>query len=259
MLLMIENLLLILAAAVQDHRIAAVEGHKYSLDMALNSVDDQYYDCTPTMGRLVEEEYLEKEINNSPDFKKAWEEGKEKYKTPENTLTLNNLIAIHVYTNIDLQVYKKLNNDVRKGKDDYKQKKYNWYSLHFLLTNAIQKLKNKHKTFRGTNMDFDMVDKKTEVRFGSFTSSSLDREVAQGFGNKSCFEIETAEGADVTKYSKHPEQKEVLIPPYEKFIVTDVKTRKDTEGLWCETVFFLESSGSRSDLNCVLIQDRAKL
>ncbi len=231
--------------------------------MALNSVDDQYYDCTPIMERLVETEYLEKEINNSPEFKKAWEEGEEKYKTPENTLTINNLIAIHVYTNFELKVYKNLNNDVRKGKDDYKQKKYNWYSLHFLLTNAIQKLKNiqnkRHNTFRGTSMDFDKDVENKEVRFGSFTSSSLDRKVAQDFGNKSCFEIETVEGANVTKYSKHPDQEEVLIPPYEKFYVTAVKTRKDQKDLWCETVFILKSSGNRSDLNCLLIQDRAKL
>lgn len=39
----------------------------------------------------------------------------------------------------------------------------------------------------------------------------------------------------------------MLIPPYETFMVTDVKTRGDQKGLWCDTVF-----RKRSDLNCAV-------
>ncbi|KAL1250547.1 hypothetical protein QQF64_018343 [Cirrhinus molitorella] len=57
MLLIIETLLLILAALGQDHR-AAVEGQIFPLDMAPNSVDDQYDGCTRKMADLVETEFL---------------------------------------------------------------------------------------------------------------------------------------------------------------------------------------------------------
>ncbi|XDV11357.1 hypothetical protein PO909_000320 [Leuciscus waleckii] len=193
MLLIIEALLLILAA---DHRAsaAAVEGQIYPLDMAPDSVDDQYMACGKKMAYLVRNKYLKKEINNSAEFEKAWQED-----------------AIQILTK--------------------KQKKCK-------------------STYRGTKAEFYKNVTGTKIRFGSFASSSLDRKVAQGFGTKSCFEIKTCNGVNVIKYSKYPEQKEVLIPPYETFKVTAVKTRKDQKNLWCETVYKLESSGKRSELNC---------
>ncbi|KAK2916852.1 hypothetical protein Q8A67_001226 [Cirrhinus molitorella] len=72
MLLIIQALLLILAALGQDHKAGARK--IYPLDMALNSVDDGYDGCTVKMANLVTTKYLEKEINNSTDFKKAWQE-----------------------------------------------------------------------------------------------------------------------------------------------------------------------------------------
>ncbi|CAM4334533.1 unnamed protein product [Leuciscus chuanchicus] len=80
--------------------------------------------------------------------------------------------------------------------------------------------------------------------------------------NSSEFRDTWHDGVDVIKYSKYPHQKEVLIPPYEKFMVTDVKT-KGQDGAWCDTLFKLKSTGKISYLNCgvdvKLVQDRAKL
>jgi len=56
----------------------------------------------------------------------------------------------------------------------------------------------------------------------------------------------------VTKYSRFCEQEEVLIPPYETFTVTDVKTRAEQKYLWCDTVFTLKRYSTRSDLNCAV-------
>ncbi|XDV12361.1 hypothetical protein PO909_001057 [Leuciscus waleckii] len=264
MLLIIEALLLILAALGQDHR-AGVEGKIYPLDMALNSVDDQYDGCRDNMANLVKTKYLKEEIKKSSEFGNTWHDGVKNAKKPQDNLEQIHSVAIYVYTNMNSNVYRDFNNAVRSEKQKYKDKTFKWYSLHFLVTDAIKILKKKqkcHSTYRGTTAEFEMKVPNKEVRFGSFTSSSLDRKVANDFGSKSCFEIYTCEGADVIKYSKYPDQKEVLIPPYEKFKVTDVKT-KGQKGAWCDTVFKLKSTGKISYLNCgvdvKLVQDRAKL
>ncbi|KAF4115657.1 NAD(P)(+)--arginine ADP-ribosyltransferase 2-like [Onychostoma macrolepis] len=261
MLLIIEALLLILAALGQDHRAAAAFENILPLDMALNSVDDQYEGCREKMANLVETTYLKKEINNSTDFKIAWKKGKDFFKTQKyKDLTKNNLIAIYVYS--DSNVFKHFNPDTRNGKKKYKQMRYKWYSLHFLLTEAIQilnKTQNQcYYTYRGTKAVFDKHVLNKEVRFGQFASSSLVRKKAQRFGNISCFEIYTCEGANVSKYSKLPHEKEVLIPPYETFKVTAVKKSKGQKDLWCDTVYVLKSSGNRSDLNCALFKKPTK-
>ncbi|XP_067284873.1 NAD(P)(+)--arginine ADP-ribosyltransferase 2-like [Pseudorasbora parva] len=258
MLLIIEALLLILAALGQDHRAsaAAVKGKIIPLDMALKSVDDKYMGCREKMAKLVEKKFLKKELNKSPVFKTAWHEGKKFAKGPKDDLKKIHSIAIYVYS--DTTVYKNFNKDIHRDKKQYKNEAYKWYSLHFLLTEAIQILKKTqnqcHSTYRGTNVEFNKDVLNKLVRFGSFTSSSLDIKVTKNFGTKSCFEIRTCEGANVAKYSKYSNEKEVLIPPYEKFKVTAVKTRVEQKDLWCETVFVLKSTGTRSNLNCALFK-----
>ncbi|XP_052410677.1 NAD(P)(+)--arginine ADP-ribosyltransferase 2-like isoform X1 [Carassius gibelio] len=266
MLLIIEALLLILAALGQDHRAPAATRKIYTLDMAPNSVDDQHNGCRAKMGYLVTTKFLRKEIKKSTAFKKTWLRGEYKVKDPEDNLKVIHSVAIYVYTSKNFVVYRKFNNAVRSEKQKYKDGTFSWYSLYFLLTDATQILKKTqpkcYLTYRGTRVKFakDVVNK--EIRFGSFTSSSFDKAVARRFRPRSCFEIETCKGVNVIKYSKYPKQKEVLIPPYEKFKVTAVKT-KGQKGAWCDTVFILESTGTVSYLNCVvdvkLVKDRAKL
>ncbi|NP_001315027.1 uncharacterized protein LOC100535828 precursor [Danio rerio] len=261
MLVIIEALLLILAALEQDHTAAAVD-RIISLDMAPNSVDDQYKGCRDKMANLVKTEYLKKEMSNSEKFRRAWKKGEDFVKDQVDSLTRNNLIAIYVYS--DASVYDDFNSNTRSDKIEYKKKKYKWYSFHFLLTEAVQVLKKTQKkcfsTFRGTKIEFNKNVLNKKVRFGSFVSSSLDRKIASYFGNKSCFEIKTCKGAEVTKYSKLPHEKEVLIPPYEVFKVTAVSIRKNTnkKNLWCDTVFTLKSSGEKSDLDCALFMKSNK-
>ncbi|XP_052409132.1 GPI-linked NAD(P)(+)--arginine ADP-ribosyltransferase 1-like [Carassius gibelio] len=260
MLLIIEALLLISAALGKDHRAAAVEGEKYPLDMALNSVDDRYEKCTKQMANLVENKYLKQEKSNpETGFGNAWKLAEKNHKPPGENLKENHLIAIYVYTNSKKSdVYKKFNAADRKEKKEYENKTYKWYSLHFLLTDAIQILKKTqntcYDTYRRTDIEFDNVYPNKEVRFGSFTSSSKNSKSTSGYGSKSCFEIHTCQGADITNYSMIPEEEEVLIPPYEMFEVTAIKRKTNKPKLWCETVYVLKSIGTKSDLNCALVK-----
>ncbi|XP_059393541.1 NAD(P)(+)--arginine ADP-ribosyltransferase 2-like [Carassius carassius] len=261
MLLIIEALLLISAALGKDHR-AAVKGKIFPLDMALDSVDDLYYGCKEKMAKQVDKEYLKKELRNSVDFEKVWEIGKNKVSKKNflDKLKTKHKIAIYAYTYIqtdpNLNISDKFNNDTRDGKQNYTVMKYEWYSLHFLLTEALHILKKTQNrcfdTFRGTKLTFENDVLNKEVRFGSFTSSTLDRSIAESFGTVSCFEIHTCEGANITKYSMLRHEKEVLIPPYEKFIVTDIRTGTYQKHRGCKTVIVLNSTGIRSDLNCAL-------
>ncbi|XP_056308839.1 LOW QUALITY PROTEIN: T-cell ecto-ADP-ribosyltransferase 2-like [Danio aesculapii] len=244
----------------QDHRVTAVEEPIFPLDMALNSADDQFDGCSDKMAIKVDNYYLNNEKNGNPNFKTAWEIGEKNAvkPSPENPLSRNHLIAIYVYT--DRIVYEDFNKAVRNGKPTYENSNYKWYSLHFLLTDAVQILKKSqddcYNTYRGTNVKINDANVlNTEVRLGTFVSSSLDPNKIKPFGKKSCFEIRTCKGADISKYSKLPHEKEVLIPPYETFKVTKVQRKTENKNLWwCETVFTLESYEKKSDLNCTLFK-----
>lgn len=247
-------LFLIVASNVvlgQDYRQAVLsQSPIYPLDMSESSVDDRYYGCTEKMKNLVETKYLSEEITaDISGFGTDWKDGERKYPGAQDNLARNNLIAIFVYTGIN--VYDRFNQDVRSDKLKYKNMNYAWYSLHFFLTEATQILKKTQKgcksTYRGTSVRFNENVLKKNIRFDRFASSSLDRKIAIGFGTESCFEITTCHGANVTKYSQKPYQKEVLIPPYETFKVTNIKKND-----WCKTVFVVESSGITSDLNCAV-------
>ncbi len=144
--------------------------------MAPNSVDDQYEGCTNRMAEKVEKCCLEKERSGSAEFNKTWQEGEENAKKREDNLTRNHSIAIHVYTNNDSKVYSNFTSATRTDKQKYKEGTFKWYSLHFLLTEAIQILKKTqnrcYSTYRGTNVTFDVQSK--ELTSSSFTLVILE-------------------------------------------------------------------------------------
>ncbi|XP_062399901.1 erythroblast NAD(P)(+)--arginine ADP-ribosyltransferase-like [Sardina pilchardus] len=227
------------------------------LDMAENSVDDRYDGCREEMTHLVQSKYLKRELSMSLNFSKAWHMG-EKFCTEDklNNLTRENCIALFAYTYDNSTIFKPFNNATRIGRGNYTNMTYGWYSLHFLLTDALRKKSEKSCkiTYRGTDRTFEKEVTNTEIRFGSFTSSSKKVSVAQTFGKVSCFKIMTCHGVNIMNYSNYPEQEEVLIPPYEMFNVTDVWKRTAFPGLWCETVFELNSTGTRSNQQCELVK-----
>ncbi|XP_062374624.1 ecto-ADP-ribosyltransferase 4-like [Sardina pilchardus] len=245
---------------------AAFREGEFPLDMKENSVDDQYQGCAMNMSHMVENTFLKQELESSKNFSAAWSKGQKwcsSNKKGDDLGGINYCNALYVYTLLDPLVYQAFNGDTRNGTAQYTGKTYHWYSLHFLLTRAVQVLKDRERkngikcrsVYRGTEDQFEKDVLNKEIRFGSFTSSTLDPNVTKSFGKVSCFEINTCHGADITDYSANPHQKEVLIPPYEIFTVTKVSEKRNNP--LCDTVYKLESTGIRSDLNCKVVLKQA--
>lgn len=233
--------------------------------MANQSIDDDYNGCSEDMRKLVDLKYLPWERCLYRDFGLAWRyatkamQGK---KPREDNLTMDHAIAIHVYTSEEpFNIYTSFNDDVREGRNKYKQDDdFRFHALHFLLTDAIQRLrKNCVVTYRGTDKIFKY--NKGEVRFGAFTSTSEDENVALTFGDKSCFKVKTCLGASVSKYSAFGYEREVIIPPYEVFKVVKVHSDPKVQPMSlkkfnCGVVYQLESAHAKSNLECALFKKR---
>ncbi|XP_072533223.1 NAD(P)(+)--arginine ADP-ribosyltransferase 1-like [Salminus brasiliensis] len=224
--------------------------HVLPLNMAEDSVDDSYEGCRSAMNTLVRSEYMKHDKNNTPGFAAAWKNALDQ--CPKDGLDKNQCAAIYLYTRncsgnkdcSDLQFNKVTSN----GKEKYKFGNFQFYTLHFFLTDAIKQLKRNRTgcviTYRRTRDTFQTDVLNQTVRFGFFTSSSLKKDLIK-FGNTSCFEVKTCFGAAVEKYSAFPKKNEVLIPPYEVFRISSIE--KNT---WCKVVYKLKSVGKRSDLQC---------
>uniref|UniRef100_A0A668ACY6 NAD(P)(+)--arginine ADP-ribosyltransferase n=1 Tax=Myripristis murdjan TaxID=586833 RepID=A0A668ACY6_9TELE len=222
------------------------------LSMVEDAVDDMYAGCTDHMMRRVKDKFMK--IETSAMFGKAWQSAencaneKLRHQDKNGILTKDHIQAICLYTSdymIDSNqmFYELFNTVTRTGRKKYTTS-FEFHAFHFLLTSAVQTLKNSQSTIKPTYRRTHSVftgKVNTIMRFGSFTSSSFSTDLKH-FGNKSCFEIWTNLGASLGKYSVFDDEDEVLIPPYEMFKIT--KKVKDAPS--CEVTYTL-----RSNLNCV--------
>ncbi|XP_027874883.1 erythroblast NAD(P)(+)--arginine ADP-ribosyltransferase-like isoform X1 [Xiphophorus couchianus] len=228
----------------------------FPLDLAPNSVDDMYNGCENQMERKVAS-LLNTEKRG--EFRDAWRVAQKyynnKWATTSSRLKKEQIMAIHAYTLEKPPLYVEFNKAVRTQKSGYKTK-FQYHALHFYLTMALRSLKRNApecvKTYRRTNCKFETKINR-EIRFGGFTSSSEGGYPSPHFGDQSCFEITTCFGARISKFSMFESEKEVLIPPYEVFKVTDIKNKSWKNFLPCQVVYKLKSTKNpRSSLNCAL-------
>ncbi|XP_044046838.1 ecto-ADP-ribosyltransferase 5-like isoform X2 [Siniperca chuatsi] len=229
-----------------------------------------YTGCKDKMEYRVKKEYLVNEKNKDTNFTLAWGEAEKYYnkkwrpkkgKRPSTSLGKEQIMAVYVYTLDKPNIYRDFNNAVRTQKYKYKTT-FSYHTLHFFLTDALQTLNARKPEAERCLTGYRRVDRyfsqdvlNKEIRFGSFTSSSMGwYPNAKRFGDKSCFEMITCSGADISLYSKLGEsEREVLIPPYEVFKVTNIAKRSDQNKLPCEVVYKVKSTrNTLSKTNCTL-------
>ncbi|XP_060750534.1 ecto-ADP-ribosyltransferase 5-like [Tachysurus vachellii] len=215
----------------------------YKLDMAKDSVDDQFIGCAEETNKLIIDKVLGEELNKNKKFQQSWN----KYSNVKD----NFIRIIMVYTDPLGKLYSKLNDAVSSGKNDYPQN-FNYVAFHFLLTRAIQiyKVQSCVNVFRRTTVDFERPKINDEMRFGRFASTSVKDDMHKIFGTKSCFKINTCYGSNIAKISKITNEEEVLVPPFEKFTITNITENQ----MNCEVIYTLKSAGTFSNMNCKLVK-----
>ncbi|XP_053312700.1 ecto-ADP-ribosyltransferase 5-like isoform X2 [Spea bombifrons] len=201
-----------------------------NLDFGTDAFDDQYRGCSEILREEIMPKVLTMEKALNPVFGSAWEQAESQWKRMKPTFRLpvgfrdEFGTAIRVYTTdwpTGNPVYKMFNGNVSVGgrsRDHYMQR-FHFKALHFYLTRALQILKKnskrKHQAYRGTDHSHEVSE--APLRFGRFTSTSLNVEVAKEYGSGLLLEITTCFGVDIHRISFFPEEREVLVPVAEKF------------------------------------------
>ncbi|XP_053367942.1 erythroblast NAD(P)(+)--arginine ADP-ribosyltransferase-like [Clarias gariepinus] len=213
----------------------------FKLDMEPDSVDDQFINCGNKIDKLIKNTILKNELCCNELFEDVWK------KFPKIKDDLQRIIKVYTFPS---SLYSEFNNALRSGRKNYNLS-CNYKAFHFLLTRAVQKYKvtNCTDVFRRTNVSFATNGVNREMRFGQFASTSI-RDDLYTFGNKSCFQINTCYGANITNMSHLAHEKEVLIPPFEKFNITKIEYNQRN----CSVLYTLRSTGTFSNMNCELMK-----
>ncbi|KAM4697306.1 ecto-ADP-ribosyltransferase 5-like [Discoglossus pictus] len=209
------------------------------LGMAPAAFDDQYIKCTEEM-EITMASLLDLEKSLDLDFKGVWEKASYEWELRKLQSSLPDLprgfkdehgIAILVYTDKDYpsperSIPRRFNEAVRTAVTsllDY-TKSFHFKALHYYLTKALQLFQPEcRQVYRGIHdMHFEPPEETDPVmRFGQFTSSSLNMKTAKSFGQDSFFYITTCFGVDIGNLSTDQSESEVLIPGSEIFYVTN--------------------------------------
>ncbi|XP_062371251.1 erythroblast NAD(P)(+)--arginine ADP-ribosyltransferase-like [Cinclus cinclus] len=244
--------LLALTLALLAMTVATTAVEEKPLDMAPNSFDDQYQGCGPAMNKALPA-LNHTEFQKNSLFAQVWPSAVKMWQSrgsPVSPLSSSaQAIAIMAYTMDGL--YSQFNEEVRTAGHSHKvyRDDFHFKTLHFLLTGAVQRLwdaqgQQCHCAFRGVEKYKFKAKVGDIVRFGQFASSTLCKSVSQYFGTTTVFKVQTCRGAYIKEFSKYPNEEEVLIPPFEKFMVTKVTDNGDNVQIELDYV------GTSSKYNC---------
>ncbi|KAM4045569.1 ecto-ADP-ribosyltransferase 5-like [Anomaloglossus baeobatrachus] len=218
------------------------------LNISSDAFDDQYISCEDKMEsempKILEEERKYKEFDLMwREATKNWSRGK--WNLPSSFKDEYG-VAVVLYTMEEpYPIYKQLNGNISiaGSSRNYYMQHFHFKALHFYLTRALQLMSGgcakRLTVFRGSTESYTVAP---ELRFGQFTSSSLDKDSAANYGTKSFFTISTCFGVDIADLSDF-EEKVILIPGAEKF--SNIKIGNS---------YTLESSGELcSYFNCAYL------
>ncbi|XP_064587857.1 ecto-ADP-ribosyltransferase 4 [Zonotrichia leucophrys gambelii] len=234
-----------------------------SMDMALQAFDDQYLGCREEMMEELEQgDYFQKEIAANKDYLRLWKKAQEALlKSPVGLLREmrdSHATALMAYS-MNSSLHSQLNwaTSTAGISPEHYRHNFSFKYFHFYLTTAIQILKEwqssmgKQKCYqvhRGVKDLYIEAKEGSRVRFGRFTSTSHLRSEAQKFGNETLFTVTTCLGAAMQGFSYHTSEKEVLIPPYEIFLVKSFLQTQQGNRL------HLHSVGNYSKYQCQLVE-----
>uniref|UniRef100_A0A8B9VNZ4 NAD(P)(+)--arginine ADP-ribosyltransferase n=1 Tax=Anas zonorhyncha TaxID=75864 RepID=A0A8B9VNZ4_9AVES len=231
-----------------------------AMDMAQNSFDDQYQDCRYRMEEALK--MVNRTEFQNPLYANTWRKADRRWQKQWGKsnhlqgLQREYAVAVLAYT-AGTGLYRQFNAAVREGgrSHDYYLQSFPFKTLHFLLTEALHTLRDAqgrrcYKVYRGVNGTHFTAQLNQAVRFGQFASASLNESIAKGFGNDTFFFVYTCYGAIIGNLSFYAYQREVLIPPYEIFKVTNVTHYTN------ETHIHLRSIGACSNYNCALVKGK---
>ncbi|NXP49373.1 NAR4 ribosyltransferase, partial [Heliornis fulica] len=252
------NLCLLLCWQVVSHLM---------MDMALHSFDDQYLGCREQMMEELErEDYFQQEVAANKDYLSLWKKAQEALlKSPVGLLREmheSHAIVLMAYT-MNSSLHSQLNwaTSTAGSSPEHYRHNFSFICIHFYLTTAIQIMKQwqsskesvgKRKCYRVHRGVKDLYMEAvvgSRVRFSRFTSTSHLWNEAQKFGNETLFTVTTCLGAAVQGFPYYTSEKEVLIPPYEIFLVKSFFRTQHGNRL------HLHSVGNYSKYHCQLIGD----
>ncbi|NXE20538.1 NARE ribosyltransferase, partial [Ardeotis kori] len=232
-----------------------------ALDMAPTSFDDQYQGCS----RMMEEELEElnrTEFANNSIYAKVWTLAAAEWRNRQGhnlrpaALRPAQAIAILAYT-LQSPLFREFNAAVReagRSREEYLGA-FHFKVLHFLLSEALRTLRDTqsprcNRVYRGVEHIRFTAQHGQSVRFGHFTSTSLQNNSALRFGWDTFFSVETCYGVAIRNFSSFPAEEEVLIPPFESFEVINVA--RDRSKIHIQ----LRSQGARSNYNCEFVKEK---
>ncbi|KAM9389024.1 ecto-ADP-ribosyltransferase 4 [Phaethornis superciliosus] len=255
--------LLLLLLMISFQRLAVSH---LMMDMALNSFDDQYLGCREqVMEELERGDYFQKEITANEDYLNLWKKAQEAFlKSPVGLLREmheSHAIVLMAYT-MNSSLHSQLNWATSRAGSSPEHYRHNFTFkyFHFYLTTAIQIMNQwqtskenigKRKCYQVHRGVKDLYIKATvgsKVRFGRFTSTSRLWNEAQKFGNETLFTVTTCLGAALQGFSYYTSEKEILIPPYEIFLVKRFFQTQHGNRL------HLHSVGNYSKYHCQLVE-----
>ncbi|NXC92418.1 NARE ribosyltransferase, partial [Cercotrichas coryphoeus] len=202
------------------------------------------------------------EFQKNSLFAEVWPEAVEEWqRLGSRVYPLSNsaqAIALMAYTMDDL--YEEFNYQVRvagRSPQEYRDN-FHFKTLHFLLADALATLRVKQGqkcrcVFRGVKKYKFKANVGDIVRFGQFASTSLCEGKAKKFGTTTMFVVRTCYGAYIEEFSYFDDEEEVLIPPFEKFEVTNVIDYGENVEI------HLNSIGIDSKYNCEWLKGRDSL